>query len=69
MGGTSNSLFGYRVRAARRLRDLTQEALADQVGVSQAFISMIERGTITASGDLRHKLIETLNIPAAGGDK
>lgn len=37
-------LFGRRVRYLRKLRDLTQEELAELSDVSTEFISKIERG-------------------------
>lgn len=44
-------LFGKRVRSLRRLRDLTQEALADSTGLSAEYISRIERGLTSPSFD------------------
>lgn len=37
--------IGKRIRKARRALDLTQEQLAEAVGVSTSFIGHIERGT------------------------
>jgi len=36
--------LGQRVREQRRLRGLTQEALAESLGLSVAYVSLIERG-------------------------
>jgi transcriptional regulator with XRE-family HTH domain len=36
--------LGERVRTARRERGLTQEDLADALGISVAYVSLIERG-------------------------
>ena len=41
--------FGNRVRILRRKRSLTQESLAEQVGISASFMGHIERGTRIAS--------------------
>lgn len=49
----------------RRRRKLTGQALADQVGMSQAKISRLETGSVSAEpGDVR-LLAEALDIPAA----
>jgi len=36
---------GSRIRARRSLRNLRQEELAEQAGVSRNFVSAVERGT------------------------
>jgi transcriptional regulator with XRE-family HTH domain len=36
---------GSRIRAQRSLRNLRQEELAEQAGVSRNFVSAVERGT------------------------
>ncbi len=36
--------LGERVRATRRIRGLTQEALAEALDLSVAYVSLIERG-------------------------
>ena len=41
--------FGNRIRILRRKRSLTQESLAEQVGISASFMGHIERGTRIAS--------------------
>jgi transcriptional regulator with XRE-family HTH domain len=46
---TLQALFGKRVRFLRRTRDLTQEALADNTGLSAEYISRIERGLTSPS--------------------
>jgi len=43
---------GERVKHARELRDLTQTALAEHVGVTQSTIAQIESGLIRPSDDL-----------------
>ena len=48
---TLRLLFGRRVRSLRRLRDLTQEELADSTGLSVEYISRIERGLTSPSFD------------------
>lgn len=41
--------FGKRLKKLRRSSDLTQEALAEAVGVSTEHISRIERGIVAPS--------------------
>ena len=41
--------FGARVRILRRKHDMTQEELAEQVGISASFMGHIERGSRIAS--------------------
>ncbi len=36
--------LGERIRSYRRARGLTQEALAEKLGLSVAYVSIIERG-------------------------
>ena len=43
--------FGTRVRICRRKMGLTQEELAEKVGISASFMGHIERGTRVASLD------------------
>lgn len=41
--------LGRRIRKARKIKNLTQEQLAEAVGLSLSFIGHIERGSRTAS--------------------
>ncbi|MBE5811114.1 MAG: helix-turn-helix transcriptional regulator [Clostridiales bacterium] len=41
--------LGERIRTLRRKRSLTQEELAEQVGISASFMGHIERGSRVAS--------------------
>ena len=43
--------LGHRVRTLRRMRDLTQEELAEKLDISASFLGHIERGTRVASLD------------------
>ncbi len=54
--------FGARVRSARRARGLTQENLAEQIGISTSFMGHIERGTRIASLDTLVALCNALEI-------
>ena len=54
--------FGRRLRSYRRLRDLTQDQFAEQIGCSTEYISRIERGLVSPSFDLIEKMCCALNI-------
>lgn len=56
--------FGRQVRAYRKLKSLTQQELADRLGVSVAIIGSIERGNRMPEAELLQKLQKTLNLPA-----
>lgn len=55
--------FGRLVRHHRRQAHLTQEQLAERVGLSIEMIGRIERGEVGASFDSISKLAEVLNVP------
>ena len=48
--------FGARVRQRRRAMKLTQEQLAEQIGISASFLGHIERGSRVLSMDTLLKL-------------
>lgn len=54
-------VFGRRVRALRKARGLTQEALAKSAGMDPKHIGAIERGAKTSSFDAIRKLAEALD--------
>lgn len=54
--------FGHRVRTLRRKLSLTQEELAEQVGISASFMGHIERGTRIASLETLVALCNTLKV-------
>lgn len=54
--------IGQRIRAHRKLNNLTQSQLAEMIGRSTAFIGHIERGTRTMSIETLCKLSEALHI-------
>src|SRR5262245_50962665 len=57
------SRFGKRLRYLRRLRDLTQEQLAEAVGISVEFLSNMERGVNAPSFETLERLGEVLQVP------
>ena len=54
--------FGKRLRRLRRRADITQEQLAERVGVSVEFISNIERGINAPSFETLEKLSISLEV-------
>lgn len=59
---TLRSLFGRRLRQLRLQRNLTQERLAEDAGVSVDLISNIERGVNAPSFETMEKLAESLRV-------
>jgi predicted ATPase/DNA-binding XRE family transcriptional regulator len=55
--------FGTWLRSRRRLLDLTQQALADQVGCARITVRRIESGALKPSKELTLILLEKLAIP------
>lgn len=56
--------IGREIRKKRRMDDVTQEALAQQVGVCTSFIGHIERGTRKLSVETMKKICESLDMSA-----
>lgn len=54
--------LGKRVRAYRKLLNMTQEELAETIGVSCSFVGHIERGTRKLSVDTLVRLADVLQI-------
>lgn len=54
--------LGKRVRETRRQFSLTQEQLAEQVGISASFLGHIERGSRVASIETLVALCNTLRV-------
>lgn len=57
--------FGRQLRRLRKRRDLTQEQLAEAIGVSVEFLSNIERGINAPSFETLEKLATTLEVSVA----
>ena len=55
---------GIKIREARKQKEFTQQMLADAVGVSEMYISQIERGMKMPSLSMFIKIITTLDISA-----
>lgn len=56
-------IFGSNLRHHRKAKTLTQEALAEVVGVSAEMISKIERGIAAPSFQTIEKLADVLGVP------
>lgn len=54
--------FGQRIRRFRKQKRLTQEALAEQVGISASFMGHIERGSRIASLETLMQLCRALAV-------
>lgn len=59
------TLFGKNLRKARRRNDLTQEKLAEILGVSVEFVSNMERGVNAPSFETIEKIAKAFDLSAA----
>ena len=50
--GVDYKLIGNRIKAERKKQNMTQEKLAEKLGVSVGYISQVERGITKTSLDL-----------------
>lgn len=57
-----NNQLAQRIRAFRKLKGLTQQQLADRLGVSVAVLGSLERGTRKQEPKLLERIAETLGI-------
>ncbi len=60
---TRENSFGAWLRSRRRLLDLTQQALADQVGCARITVRRIESGALKPSRELALIFLKKLGIP------
>lgn len=54
--------IGQRIRLARLSQDMSQEDLAEKVGISPSFVGAIERGEKSATIDTFEALISALDL-------
>lgn len=59
------TVLGAQVRDLRRARGLTQEALAEELGVTPRYLAGIERGERNLTLDSVDALASQLGVPAA----
>src|SRR5215510_16054352 len=57
--------FGEWLRQKRRMRDLTQQEFADQVGCARITLRRLESGALKPSKELASILIGKLGVPQA----
>ncbi len=57
--------IGPKVKKLREQQDITQETLADKVGLTQSFISKLENGELTPSLKSLEKIAEALGVEVA----
>jgi transcriptional regulator with XRE-family HTH domain len=60
---TTKALLGSRIREFRKAKSLTQEQLAEIVGVEPRHISRMEGGYNYPTIDRLEKIAEALNVP------
>ena len=59
-------LIGTRIKRARKVIGMTQEIMAEKLGVSIGYISQVERGVTKISLDLLAAISSILNCDIAG---
>lgn len=57
-----NEILGERIKSIRLARNLTQEQVADQVGISRQRYARIEKGVISITLDILSKISEVLDV-------
>lgn len=60
-----NELLGGRIKALRNAENLTQEQIADRIGVSRQKYARIENGSNNVTLDILTKIAEVLEISVA----
>jgi transcriptional regulator with XRE-family HTH domain len=55
--------FATNVRRYRAKRKLSQKALADRIGISVSYVSMLERGQRSPPLETIEKLAKALGVP------
>lgn len=58
-------LLGKRIREIRKIRKLSQEALAERAGISAQYVSNIERGKENPTLDMLFTLADALKVTLA----
>jgi len=65
MASTLGETVANNVRRARKERGLTQEELADRVGINRNYVGMIERRENSPTIDMIERLAKALDIDPA----
>jgi transcriptional regulator with XRE-family HTH domain len=53
-----------RLRVERTIRQISQSQLAKAAGISQTYLTAIERGRLTPGAATRRRLADLLEVPA-----
>ncbi|EGV35857.1 helix-turn-helix domain-containing protein [Neisseria sp. Dent CA1/247] len=56
-------VFAQNMRQVRRLREISQEELAFEAGISKTYICEIERGSRAVSIDIMGRIADALELP------
>jgi transcriptional regulator with XRE-family HTH domain len=59
-------IFGRNVRRLRKERGLSQEALADEVGLAPTYVGQIERGQRNPTLDVVERFAEVFGVDPLG---
>lgn len=57
-----NNRLENRIRSFRKLKGLTQQSLAEKMGVSLSFVGSLERGTRMPTEPVLRKIASTLQV-------
>ena len=57
-------MTGAQLKSVRKASSWTQARAADRLGVTQAYLSMVERGTRAVSLELASRVLEVFEVPA-----
>jgi transcriptional regulator with XRE-family HTH domain len=60
---TARAVFARNLRRARRIRDITQEVVAFDAGLTRAYVSSVERGVRNISIDNMALLADAVGVP------
>ena len=60
---SAREVFARNLRCARRLKDISQEGLALQAGLSRPYVGSVERGERNISIDNMGDLAKALGVP------
>ncbi|MFZ3116774.1 MAG: helix-turn-helix transcriptional regulator [Variovorax sp.] len=60
---TAREVFASNLRRARRQKDVSQEQLGFDAGLSRAYVSSVERAVRNVSIDNMGRLAEALQVP------
>jgi len=57
-------MTGAELKSVRKASSWTQARAADRLGVTQAYLSMVERGARAVSSELASRVVEVFEVPA-----